>query len=542
MNLTPSRNGTDPRLLDVLWLVACIAVALVARSVDTPQGISGAFNWSADLITMGTALTLYVLFVVTGGFRPLLIMMLALVGGDTVLRLTYENAITVSAWASLVNATSDELVAFINAQWPWLIIATPLVIAGCFVPAPRLPWHWRKLVAMLLCSAFVALSLLTPLPAEEEDDYIRRRLALGAPKKLITAELVLKKAAAHLPVFDSMIGLIQTTSFIAGRNAPAEGAWEEVHQEGPAANLLVVVIGESLRADHLSVYGYPRNTTPGLKAAADRITVYPRAYSAGTNTWNSLPVAFTKYSHTTDMSLSFVTLAQAAGYKTHWLSNQTANDEWGLAVSMAARQADSHMFLPAGKPTYPKDGELLPYFEDIVAARTAGEKTMIVLHLYGSHSNFADRYPPDFDFFKAIGKKRIDQKIARYDNSIRYTDSVLTKVIGTTERANGAFLFFADHGLRAANSKFPLMHDISQKTAIDSLHVPLILAGQHQDRLSTEQVYSLFFFECLFSAWSGISAAQLIDDDYCSAKLSATQIQYMKPDLTVGKAQPPANP
>ena len=50
---------------------------------------------------------------------------------------------------------------------------------------------------------------------------------------------------------------------------------------------------DALRADHLGLYGYPRNTSPNLDALARRSVVFERAFSAAPKTFDSLPALFT---------------------------------------------------------------------------------------------------------------------------------------------------------------------------------------------------------------------------------------------------------
>lgn len=57
---------------------------------------------------------------------------------------------------------------------------------------------------------------------------------------------------------------------------------------------VVVLVVDALRADHLSLYGYDRPTTPELeKLAAAHAVVFDRAYATGPSTPNSIPSLFT---------------------------------------------------------------------------------------------------------------------------------------------------------------------------------------------------------------------------------------------------------
>lgn len=88
---------------------------------------------------------------------------------------------------------------------------------------------------------------------------------------------------------------------------------------------VVVVIGESLRADLLPQNGYHRNTMPLMSSDTSAVSL-PNIYSEATFTHASVPVIMTGAPSPEDdmaySSQSFVTLFKKAGYKTFWLANQ----------------------------------------------------------------------------------------------------------------------------------------------------------------------------------------------------------------------------
>ena len=71
------------------------------------------------------------------------------------------------------------------------------------------------------------------------------------------------------------------------------------HRPGPAAPYacpgcnIVVILVDTLRADHLPFYGYPRDTAPFLAALAEKSLLFERAYSASSWTAPSTASIFT---------------------------------------------------------------------------------------------------------------------------------------------------------------------------------------------------------------------------------------------------------
>lgn len=79
------------------------------------------------------------------------------------------------------------------------------------------------------------------------------------------------------------------------------GAWNPIFYyrfpkrgvpDGPAPNVVMIVV-DAMRSDHLSAYGYERDTSPTMKRLADSGVRFDRAYSHGNRTAISMPALFT---------------------------------------------------------------------------------------------------------------------------------------------------------------------------------------------------------------------------------------------------------
>lgn len=70
--------------------------------------------------------------------------------------------------------------------------------------------------------------------------------------------------------------------------------------EEPLAQNLVIISVDTLRADHMSLYGYPRDTTPNINAFAQRATTFDRAIAPWPKTAPSMVSMFSgRYPHAT---------------------------------------------------------------------------------------------------------------------------------------------------------------------------------------------------------------------------------------------------
>jgi glucan phosphoethanolaminetransferase (alkaline phosphatase superfamily) len=303
-----------------------------------------------------------------------------------------------------------------------------------------------------------------------------------------------------------------------------KSTWIAVPHIG-SSDLLVLGIGESLRADNMGVYGYKYDTTPALSRLSDSIDLYTRAYSAGTTTWSSVPSVLTKAASVPDFSKSILNLAKDAGFETFWLSNNTKHSEWDFSVSALAEQAD-HIYFSSDHSTENRyDSILISKLAEALATPGSEKKKLIILNFFGSHFNFVDRYPEDYAKFEG-GNLKLD----RYNNTVLYTDYIQAEVIKLVEKYGGKYLFFSDHGLIHPESDTPLKHDVRRDPDIDSVKVPFFVYPKTKLSIQVDDVISLYYFECIFSEWSGISAAEL-ESEYCEDAMNRPEVVFIDSNL-----------
>lgn len=126
------------------------------------------------------------------------------------------------------------------------------------------------------------------------------------------------------------------------------------------------------------------------------------------------------------------------------------------------------------------DERLLPYVKNILAKKC--KKELIVLHTYGSHFNYRDRYPQSHAKFlpdtptEAEPKNRA-QLINAYDNTICQTDFVLHSIITMLGKsgAQAAMLYTSDHGENIFDDYRKRFLHASPTPASHGIHVPLLV-------------------------------------------------------------------
>jgi heptose-I-phosphate ethanolaminephosphotransferase len=210
----------------------------------------------------------------------------------------------------------------------------------------------------------------------------------------------------------------------------------------------LVVIGESATRTHFSAYGYPLETTPKLQADPNAI-LFTDFVATNSNTNTSLADMLTARTHGSELPVyrhpNIVDVANSAGFKTFWISNQRRMGVWDNVVSIIASYADVQTFINhyigKGSETRMQDEFLLPELEEVLGNQRA-DKNLIFMHLSGSHAIYWDRYPDEFAYFNSD-----NSELDSYNNSIRYTDDLMEKVVRLADRyAVDAVVYFSDHG------------------------------------------------------------------------------------------------
>ncbi|MGH7628440.1 MAG: phosphoethanolamine transferase [Gemmatimonadales bacterium] len=226
----------------------------------------------------------------------------------------------------------------------------------------------------------------------------------------------------------------------------------------------VIVIGESLNRNHMQLYGYHRRTTPILDSLhrAGDLLKFDNAYATHTHTMPVLSLALTAADQRTRRNFyespSLVEVAKAAGFETHWITNQLLYGPYDNLVSIVAQSADNLIALNwnVGRTsaTLRYDEATIPALEAILATKTDRNR-LVFVHVAGSHFTYCDRFPVAFRRYSgdldrgAFGRARPDPEPTNcYDNSVFYNDYVVAGLLRATQRHGGiaGFLYFADHG------------------------------------------------------------------------------------------------
>lgn len=246
----------------------------------------------------------------------------------------------------------------------------------------------------------------------------------------------------------------------------------------------VMVVGETARALNWQLYGYERETNP-LLSQQEGLVAFPKVLSESNTTHKSVPMLISSITaHSYDSiywQKGIVTAFKEAGYRTAFFSNQRYNRSF---IDFFGQEADTSVFVKEGagvNAAYnPSDDVLLEMVREELDK--GAKKQFILLHTYGSHFNYRERYSAGEAFFKPDHLVDAEVKyrknlINAYDNTIRYTDRFLSRLIGLLERQknDAALIYTSDHGEDIFDDSRRLFLHASPVPSYYQLHVPFLV-------------------------------------------------------------------
>lgn len=448
-----------------LALGAMAALALLLLVPDVALVFASAhakkLSWIAASLAVPTGLLLGYFAVL--GRRPWLACLLmapfaALVPVAALYIIRYRTPIT-EAVLGTVAATNPAEAADFLGPWLWVLIALSLavgavaVIAGGlsaraglqFVASRRIHTALKALAAVTVI-AFIGLQVAADRGPPAYDP------AGGEDVDTRSFRLVQDSYPFGIPLtlaawWDDRLRLQAATARTRDFRFHAHRAVHPGQRQ-----IYVLVIGESSRRDHWQLFGYDRPTTPELSRTEHLIPI-THMVSAWPTTIGAVPAMLTRKPPRLALSAPFgersiVGLMRESGFDTWWLSNQDPAGEWNSPVAMYANEAQHVEWLRLQR----YDSNLAERLAKVV--RGSRGDVFVVLHMMGSHGPYDNRYPPAFKYFTPTVRDggtfdTNDQHVTNsYDNTIRYTDHVLARVIDVLKQTGAvtALWYQSDHG------------------------------------------------------------------------------------------------
>ena len=274
--------------------------------------------------------------------------------------------------------------------------------------------------------------------------------------------------------------------------------------------LVILVVGEAVRADHLALNGYDKDTTPKLRQ--ENIINFSNVYSCGTATAESVPCMFSiydkeHYSYKKGIGTENILDVLNHTNKISILWRDNNSDSKGVALRVPYEYYKSPINNTICTEGECRDEGMLIGLNTFIHKQT-NKDILIVLHQMGNHGPaYYKRYPKAFEKFTPVCETNQLEQCSKeeisnaYDNAILYTDDFLTKTIDLLKKYDKthqtAMLYMSDHG-ESLGEKGIYLHGLPYFMAPDAQkHIaalawfsPSLQKSTHIESINPKERYS----------------------------------------------------
>ena len=432
----------------------------------------------------------------------------------------------------IVVAAYNFIFQFFNWKWTAKPLAIALVFIGGFaayavntlgvlitsdqiqnlmqtdIAEARDTWSWHLLTWTL---GMTVVPIIVILMMKIKPEPIIRQLLHKVIASVVSLAMVLGLLFVFYVDFAAIFrenrdlkGMISPQNMIASfasyykKKAPKENlplvvyGEDAVMQKAQATSLpklMVLVVGETARAENFSLNGYSKNTNP--KLSQQDILNFSRVSSCGTATAVSVPCMFSgmprkEYEERlASHREGLLDIAQRAGYQVTWIDNNSGCKGTCDRVNQFKIPEPLQQKWCKDKECF--DDILIDSFKAYLATipQDDNRPRLIVLHQMGSHGPaYYKRVPAQFKVFKPTCDTNAIQGCSReallntYDNTLLYTDYVLDSLIETlknTTKYQTALWYLSDHGESTGESGMYLHGAPYAIAPTQQTHIPMLM-------------------------------------------------------------------
>ncbi|OOG81464.1 hypothetical protein B0E41_17930 [Hydrogenophaga sp. A37] len=493
-NARPSPEASRTPQLTAWWLALWLAgpgnLPLWQRIFSLPDSIGHRLTLIAcfGVLILAVTAALLSLLNLPRLFKPLASLLVLVAAFNSHFMWQYGAVIDTTMLANVSHTDAREVRDLLS----WSLLGAVLVVAG-----PALWWLWRRPRALLSWPRQIARNLLGAL--------LGLVLALGAAMAGYQHLASLMRAHKDLRYMVNPLNTVYAAGWLAinqasHRGRPLQPVGEDAalgasYAQQARPPLLVLVVGETARAQNWGLNGYARPTTPLLarwQSQGDLVN-FSEVTSCGTNTQVSMPCMFSPLSrdeggNRTAVHENLLDVLQRAGLAVLWVDNQSGCKGICERVPHINLHDDPSSHGCDGAGCF--DEAMLQGLDERIAAldpQRRARGVVVVLHQMGSHGPaYFKRSPTDHKPFLpectsvSLTDCPPDQLLNGYDNSIAYTDAFMDRTLTWLHRLgnNGVFdtglIYVSDHGESLGENGLYL-HGVPYALAPrEQTHVPMV--------------------------------------------------------------------
>ncbi|HFO5573798.1 TPA: phosphoethanolamine transferase CptA, partial [Escherichia coli] len=362
-----------------------------------------------------------------------------------------------------------------------------------------IPSYWRYIIPLFIIYGLILHPVLinTVVKNRTIDNTLGRlasRMEPAAPWQFITG------------YYQYRLQLNSLNRLLEENNAlPALKNFNDISGDTPRT--LVLVIGESTQRGRMSLYGYPRKTTPGLDElykTEQNMFVFNNVVSSRPYTIEVLQQVLT-FADEQQPELyltqpSLMNIMKQAGYKTFWITNQQTMTARNTMLTVFSRQTDKQYYMNQQRTQSAReyDTNVLAPFSEVLA--DPAPKKFVIIHLLGTHIKYKYRYPEGqgvFDGDREHAPEGLtDNELELYndyDNANIFNDHVVATLIKTFKATapDGFLFYFSDHGEEVFDTPPHKMLGRNEDTPTRPMYnIPFILWASEKWLLNRHHTFS----------------------------------------------------
>lgn len=393
----------------------------------------------------------------------------------------------------------------------WLVLRCPLNVSSLFIllntngseamefVSLKMSLRWLLLLPYLFF-AWMAFHRIQDFPPD--DRFVRiAKAALPLFVLLFYGEALLNGRFVRTALPDTERTLCSFSQEVKAYRSLKQRHFRPVEAQTDARQTVsVLILGESCNRNHMSLYGYGRQTSPKLSRRGD-IICFSNVITPYSSTLDAVLAALSESGIdnpiSPDSCIHALDVYRSAGFRTFWISNQSPLGMWDNAIYNFAQVADRCIFVNRAANSSFESTQLAVYDEALlqplrkVLEEDTASRKWVVLHLMGSHSQYDRRYPSQYALFSG-GKDRRQRVRDAYDNSVLYNDafvdsvfSMLSLYAGSHPDARVHALYISDHGENVYDAGETAGHDYADTIPNANIEIPFVLWLSSHERLDT---------------------------------------------------------
>ncbi|MCF7981054.1 MAG: phosphoethanolamine--lipid A transferase, partial [Pseudomonadales bacterium] len=380
--------------------------------------------------------------------KPVLILMLLLSSLTGYFMDNYGAIVDVSMLQNIVETNLDEAMDLFSLRFLFYFLILGLVPTILIIKAPIFYRALRQELLAKIVSTGVSVGVLVAVLFIFGDSYASF-IRAHKPIRYYTNPFSYINAIVHY--------VKEETADFESADLQVIGEDAVIPSSDTDRELIIMVVGETVRADRFALNGYSRNTNPLLEK--EDIISFNHFYSCGTSTAVSVPCMFSVFDHDqyskskANSTENILDVLKHAGVNVLWRDNNSNSK--GVADRVLYEDFKNPKMNPDCDIEC-RDMGMLSGLQSYIDSTKSGD-ILIVLHQMGNHGPaYYKRYPKSYEVFKPTcetnqlercSKDEIDNT---YDNIILYTDYFLSQVIALLKTNSTAFeaamLYVSDHG------------------------------------------------------------------------------------------------